>query len=264
MAVMISVTKNHTSGWRPAMKTIPLTGALALAVAGPLALAVSPTPGSKTVQDVEEMPVLLYWKGPIVEGPGGSNIPNLLMRTGDYSKAHYPEMPVRILMGLTGGSTVHWFEEHESFAAQLQCAREMQRDDGWRAIDAEWETAFDPDRTETAFLFPLGGAGSDEGAKPLRWLRITHSPPALVLRAQRLAGRVAEYLQANPPGVDARAYSSDMKDASAIFWMIDYENTSTFESIRRRLLKDEEYARLFDGSENLFLEEAGTKFLKNW
>jgi hypothetical protein len=264
MAVMISVTKNHTSGRRPAMKTISLTGALALAVAGPLALAISPAPGSMTVQAVEEMPMLFYWKGPIGEGPDGSNVPNLLMRTTDYAKAHYPEMPVRILMGLTEGSTVYWFEEHESFAAQVQLGRKMQRDDDWRAINAEWDATFDQDRAETAFLFPLGGAGPDEGAKPLRWLRITHSPPALVLRAQRLAGRVAEYLEANYPGVDARAYSSDIKDASAIFWMIDYENTSSWESIRRRLLKDEEYARLFDGSESLFLEEAGTEFLKNW
>jgi len=246
------------------MKTIHVTGALALFVVGPLALATSmhrPTSG----RAAEPMPMLFFWHGRVAEGQSKGEIYGLLDRTKAYARTHYPESPVRIqLLSLGSSDALWWFREHDSVAARKQVEREVSGDKGWVALEDEWTVRFDQGSAMIYYLFPIGGAVRDDGSKPFRWLRVTHSPAIQLAPARQLARNVVEYLEANYPGVDARAYSADIDDPTAIYWMVDYESVSTWESIRRRMLEDEEYTRLFEGADDLFHDDAAIEFLKDF
>jgi hypothetical protein len=203
------------------------------------------------------MPMLFFWHGQVAEGQSRGEVHDLLARTKEYARAHYPDSPVRIqLHSLGSGDEVWWFREHDSLAQRQQVEREMPRDELWRALENEWGVRFDDESATIAYLFPIGGAPRSDETKPVRWLRVTRSPALKLAPARQLAKRVVEHLEENYPGLDARAYAPDLHDPAQIYWMFDYESIDSWESIRRQVLEDAEYARLFEEADELFLEEA--------
>ena len=180
-------------------------------------------------------------------------------------KENHPDARLRILTNsFTKNDTVHWFMEHEGLTARMQFERELETDRGWDAIMEEAAQNFDLENDFIVSLFPLGGAGLDDRSKPVRQLRVTHSSPERTLAAQRFARRVVEYLEATYEAVDARAYSADFSSPGTIYWMVDYENPSTWESIRGALLEDDAYSELLEGGEGLFLEESTVQMMRDF
>jgi hypothetical protein len=243
------------------MRKITVVGALALSAVVPLALAASNTSAATPV--AEDQPMLFFWKGPVREGEDGGDVSNLLERYLNYAGAHYPDSPARVFSSRSRSSSfLYWFREHDDLASRQQLERTLAADEGWQALEEEWGEHFAVEEEESnVYLFPIGGAGRDDGSKFYRWLRVTRSPAMQVPLARAFAKKVVEHLEANYPGLEARAYSAEKSDPAAIYWMIDYESSSTWESIRARLLEDRTYVEMFREAEDLFLEEATSDFL---
>ena len=93
------------------MKTIHLTSALGLFLAGPLAVAASFGPGPSTAPASEPAPMLFYWRVSI-RPDRGSAASDLLSRMTAYVEANFPAVHLRVLTNsLRHNDTVHWFLE---------------------------------------------------------------------------------------------------------------------------------------------------------
>jgi hypothetical protein len=243
------------------MRKILITGALALSAVVPLALAASNTSAATPV--AEDQSIIFLWKGPVRDGREGSDVSNILARYLAYTEVHYPDSPVRVFSSRSRSSSfLYWFREHDDLASRQQLERTLGADEGWQALEREWGEHFGVEEEESiVYLFPIGGAARDDGSKFYRWLRVTRSPAMQVPLARAFAKKVVEHLEANYPGLEAPAYSADKSDPAAIYWMIDYESSSTWESIRARLLEDRTYVEMFREAEDLFFEEATSDFL---
>ena len=60
-------------------------------------------------------------------------------------------------------------------------------------------------------------------------------------------------------GLQVRTFSADFQEPGVIYWFFDYSGANVgWETIRLRLLKDEEYIQMYEGAEGLFLDEETT------
>jgi tetratricopeptide (TPR) repeat protein len=240
------------------MSRFLMVGALAVLLLGP----------SATAQSEADAPrMLFYWTQPFAAGRE-DDARGLLRRMEEHLTANYPEALGRrtFTTPFATRPTLHSFARFESAAARLRFERELREDEGWAALQAELDQAFEQEGAEKVFLFPLGGAGRDDPLLPYRWLRVAGTPPSKTHAARVLAAKLVEYLEERYPQIDARAYSADLHRPDAVYILIDYPDLTTWEQVRANLLVDERYRELEQRAEGLFLEQdvVQTMLLESW
>ena len=114
------------------------------------------------------------------------------------------------------------------------------------------------------YLFHLAGPLESTMDRAFRELTRTRSSYFNAPAARRLAIRIIEHLESTYDQVDARLYSPDIEDPQALYWMIDVESTSIWESFRRRLLADDTYIELMREGHALFHEDAESDLLARY
>jgi len=229
------------------MRTVLVATAAVTAVFVPLALAASTDPGPR--QESEQTPVLFYREIPVVEGHWDEAL-DLWGRRGAHVRSNYHLNP----HDASSEGTLRVLVIYPSFEAALETVAEMARDEGWQALQELGRDIFREERS--SYLFPLGGAAFD-GFYPdsLAVLRVTRSPHSKIPQARNLARRVVEHLEATYPGLDASAYSPDLDDPEAIYWIFDYSDLATWERTRASLVDDRIYLDLYREAEGLFQDE---------
>jgi hypothetical protein len=246
------------------MRATPLTLALGLTVVGPLALAAALGPSSAPPPAAEQPPMLAYWRAETRED-GGRMASSLIARMTAYVRMNFPERPLHVLTNsLQGNDTVHWFMEFDDLPSRRQWERERDDDEVWQDITSAMPEAFRVEEDALVYLFHIAGPTDLDPNKTVRRITVTSSPQFRVPEARRFAARVVEYLEANYEGVDARAYSSDVHDPHAIYWTVDFENTATWDSIRRAMLADDGYVELLRGAEGLFDDDVRNELVLNY
>ena len=160
--------------------------------------------------------------------------------------------------------TAHWFQEHPSLAARRSWENQMEDDEAWRGLTDSLAENFKMDEAQRTYLFHVAGPRTYDASKTIRRLRVTRAAPFKVPAARRFAARVVEYLEEQYEGLDARAYSADVHDPQAVYWMIDFDSTTVWESVRRYLLEDDDYIELMAEGDALFLESGTSELLVNY
>jgi hypothetical protein len=237
------------------MKTIPLVRSLGIAMVGLLVLASATRPEGTAARASDSLPILFYWTQPYVEGQEGQ-ARTLMWQVEAHINANYADsVHVAVFEDIFGGGTFHYFNKLADLPSAWELGDVLTRDEGWNALTERAETLFDERAAWRGNLFPLAGAPFPPTPRPYRWLRVTRTHRSKLPLAQRFAARVVEHLEARYPEIDARAYSADLHDPGAIYWMFDYDDLAAWESVRARMLADDDYVALYEGADDLFIEE---------
>jgi len=224
------------------MRTIHVTGALALSVVSSLAIAASAPP-----QSTEQPPVLRYRVVQIAEGRRDEAL-RLWARFGSHFLSHYADDSY----SAEGERMFRVFSPLDSFEQADGALRALELDEGWEALVQQTKGVFVEDKT--VLLFFLGGRPFNPGEE-LRILRVTRSPQSKVPLARAFAKRVADHLDSQYEDLGVSTYSAAVHDPSAIYWIFEYADHTAFESIQQSLLEDEVYLDLYRRVEGLFLPE---------
>jgi len=233
------------------MRTMLVVGALALSLSGPLGVAA--LPGSEPAPQAEEArPIVQYRRRFVVPGREAEAWA-LAQRMNTYLAANYGD-EYRPLVLSANGDQLHWFAELTNLVAFWNIRDRLAEDEGWQALVGGADELFEEEGRLDLRLFPIGGAGPNPRAIATRFLRITRAPYSKLPLSRSFAKRVVEYLEDTYEGLDARAYSADMDDPSAVFLMVDYYDWVTWDAIRLSLLEDEGYLELFEQADGLFLD----------
>jgi tetratricopeptide (TPR) repeat protein len=207
-------------------------------------------------QTPETLPLFLYRTQPHDEARSAEAW-GLLRRMSTYLQVNYPQggRPRVYLEAFGGETTAHWFRPYEDLAERLRFEVRGGRDSGWRALRDESEALFEGWPGSDRYVLPIGGARLEGGLRPFRELRVAQAVPSKVAAARRHARDVVEYLELHYPAIDAAAYSADLHEPQAIYWLIDYYDLSSWEAVRAELLDDDAYLALEREGEDLFLAE---------
>jgi len=244
------------------MRTIHTTLALGLLATAPLTLGAALEPAPEPA--VETPPMLYYWRVSL-RPENADAASSILRRMLAYERAD-PESPEPRAMtnSLHQNNTAHWFMSYSDLDMHRHWERIRDEDEGWNGIVSGLNEAFQLESDLEALLFHVAGPIEEDRSKTLRHIRVTHSREFLAPTARSFAARVVEYLETNYEGLDARAYSSDLDDPGAIFWLFDYESPSTWEAIRHQMLADQEYAGLMRSGVDLFLDQVRNDVVLNY
>jgi hypothetical protein len=197
------------------------------------------------------LPVVSYARGDVSEEDlGEAN--RIASQVLSYIEAHYSDLAsVRVFRVSTDELwTYHFFFEHETLMAYRQSWQRQASDEGWQALWDEFIETFVLDGRR--LMTPLGGA--DLVHAPRRLYRRTRSSYANLPRAYQLAREVAAHMGATY-GIRVTVYADQLNDPGAIHWFEEYDLGIHMRAVRARLLEDERYIELFDGADELFLED---------
>ena len=220
------------------------------------ALAALPAP-EPTPQAAELQPVLYYWEGSPLEGVEGDAWALVTQMENHFRANYFESSPVRVFTeAFEPERTAHWFVPHESVAQIATVRPLLEEDEGWGALVQRQAQLFDVGTS--TLLFHLGGLPPKKAPKAFRWLQVTHSPLTKMPLAERHARRVVEHLEAGYSEIDAHAYTSDLADRTAIYWMVDFDSVVEWSAFRLELQRDDEYIELFEAADGLFIEERTT------
>ena len=224
-----------------------------LAALAALSAAPSPAP---CPQEPEYPPVLFYWINPTLEEAQDTAWPLVRQMENHMRVNHFEDYPARVFTEAWGAErTVHWFVPFADLADRFRVEPIVHGDEGWKALLARQEGAFDLEQARSYYLVHLGGLAPKKSPRQRRWLRITYSAPTKMPLAERFVRDVMNHLEASYDGIDAHAYTADFQDPSAIFWMIDYDTPESWTAFRAKLQADDAYVEMFERAEGLFLED---------
>lgn len=231
-----------------------------LKISGSTLALLSAAPAPEPVpRNAEPPPVLYYWHGTPVAGREDEAW-TVVIRLENHFQANYLERaPVRVFTPAFGEqSSAHWFIPYADVVRGEEMGEVLSQDEGWRALMAQRAELLRTAENTGTFLFHLGGLPPRKAPKPYRWLQVTHSPLTKMPLAERLARRVVDHLEASYDQIDAHAYTSDMTDRGAIYWMVDFNNLAEWSSFRAELQRDDAYVEMFAEAEGLFFEDRTT------
>jgi hypothetical protein len=236
------------------MKTLSMGTGLVAALITPLLLA---GPSGPPTQEgaAEGNYMTLFSKGVLLEGKSRYEAAQLLQRVNSYFSAHYSGTHrFHFFAAQFNDDGWYLFYEFDNFDHFLAVKSEWESDDGRRALMQECVEIFGP--FDSTHLYPLNGVGIGDG-EGLRVMKVTRSYDSKIPQARRFARRVATHMSAEYEDLQVRTFSADDHDPGAIYWCFDYtgSNVNTaWESIRLRLLDDDEYIQMHEEAEGLFID----------
>ena len=217
------------------------------------------------LQDAETA-VVFYWTG-LPREESVSDARTLMLQLQAHIDSNYSQdYPLRVYGPvLEGVRRTHWFGTFSGIGDRIRVEQLLERDGAWQSMVDGLDDTFEPDSIWMGYLYHLGGASPAGGSTGERWVRTTYSPLMKMPAAQQRARRIAEHLEANYPEIDASVYTAEYHDRSMIVWMIDYHDLDAWSRFRAKLVRDDVYVDLYEGTEGLFLEQRTTEtMMSRW
>jgi len=219
-----------------------------------LALALAPLLGAQDDVPAEAVGIRLTMVSSPRAGKGGV-AGGISARMLAYARANHPEWNATAYRTYsTGFGDLYVNLDFPGMDELEQCFDAWRVEEGWIALEQEYDAIFDSETGESYYLLPVTPLEPVPDDRSFRWMRFSQATFGKYAQAVEQARAVAAHVNANYEDTHLEVFAAYFGDLGEIHWVADFADPEAWRSTRKRLWEDPEYVRLMALADGLYVD----------